>query len=53
MLLASLLGNLLTGKRILRACSGINKEKGLLRAVSRNKQEKGILRADTGKECDF
>ena len=37
---ASLLGNLLTGKGILRADSG-------------NKKEKGIVRASTGKEWDF
>ena len=37
---ASLLGNLLTGKGILRVGSG-------------NKKEKGIVRAGTGKEWDF
>ena len=37
---ASLLGNLLTGKGILRAGSG-------------NKKGKGILRAGSGKEWDF
>ena len=37
---ASLLGNLLTGKWILRA-------------GSRNKKGKGIVRAGTGKEWDF
>ena len=37
---ASLLGNLLTGKGILRAGSG-------------NKKRKGIVRAGTGKEWDF
>ena len=37
---ASLLGNLLTGKWILRAGSG-------------NKKGKGILRAGSGKEWDF
>ena len=37
---ASLLGNLLTGKRILRAGSG-------------NKKGKGIVRASSGKEWDF
>ena len=31
---ASLLGNLLTGKGMLRACSGNNKGKGILRAGS-------------------
>ena len=37
---ASLLGNLLTGKGIVRAGSG-------------NKKGKGIVRAGTGKQCDF
>ena len=37
---ASLLGNLLTAKGILRAGSG-------------NKKGKGIVRTDTGKEWDF
>ena len=37
---ASLLGNLLAGKRIVRAGSG-------------NKKGKGIVRADTGKNWDF
>ena len=37
---ASLIGNLLTGKEILRAGSG-------------NKRGKGIVRAGTGKEWDF
>ena len=37
---ASLLGNLLTGK-------------GILRAGSRNKKRKGIVRAGSGKEWDF
>ena len=37
---ASLLGNLLAGKRIVRACSG-------------NKKGKGIVRAGTGKDWDF
>ena len=37
---ASLLGNLLAGKGIVRAGSG-------------NKKGKGISRADTVKECDF
>ena len=37
---ASLLGNLLTGKGIVRACSG-------------NKKGKGIVRAGTGKQWDF
>ena len=37
---ASLLGNLLAGKRVVRAGSG-------------NKEGKGIVRAGTGKEWDF
>ena len=37
---ASLVGNLLTGKGIVRAASG-------------NKKGKGIVRADTGKQWDF
>ena len=37
---ASLLGNLLIGK-------------GIVRASSRNKKGKGIVRAGTGKEWDF
>ena len=43
---ASLLGNLLTGKGIVRASSGNEKRKG-------NKKGKGIGRADTRKEWDF
>ena len=43
---ASLLGNLLTGKGIVRAGSGKKKGKG-------NKKGKGIVRAGTGKQWDF
>ena len=50
---ASLLGNLLTGKGILRAGSGKNKGKGILRAGSGNNKGKVIVRAGTGKEWDF
>ena len=50
---ASLLGNLLTGKGILRAGSGNKKGKGIVRAGSGNKKGKGIVRAGTGKEWDF
>ena len=66
---ASLLGNLLTGKGILRAGSGrplsstskYNKGKGILRAGSRNNKGKGIVRAGSDrplsssskKEWDF
>ena len=45
---ASLLGNLLTGKGILRAGSGHP-----LSSTSKNKKGKGIVRAGTGKEWDF
>ena len=49
----SLLGNLLTGKGILRASSGNNKGKGILRAGSGNNKGKGIVRAGTRKEWGF
>ena len=45
---ASLLGNLLTGKGILRAGSGNKKGKGIVRAGSGNKKGKGIVRAGSG-----
>ena len=50
---ASLLGNLLAGKGIVRAGSGNKKGKGIVRAGSGNKKGKGIVRAGTGKEWDF
>ena len=50
---ASLLGNLLTGKGILRAGSGNSKGKGILRAGSGYDEGKGVVRAGTGKEWDF
>ena len=50
---ASLLGNLLTGKGIVRAGSGNKKGKGIVRAGSGNKKGKEIVRAGTGKEWDF
>ena len=57
---ASLLGNLLAGKGIVRAGSGNKKGKGVVRAGSghlsyENKKGKGIVRAGTGnkKEWDF
>ena len=57
---ASLLGNLLTGKGIVRAGSGNKKGKGIVRAGSGNKKGKRIVRAGTGhpshenkKELDF
>ena len=46
---ASLLGDSLTGKGILRAGSGNKKRKGILRAGSGNKKGKGILRAGSGR----
>ena len=46
---ASLLGNLLTGKGIVRAGSGNKKGKGIVRAGSGNKKGKGIVRAGSGK----
>ena len=53
---ASLLGKLLTGKRIVRAGSGTNKGKGIVRAGSgrpsssafQNNKGKGIVRAGSG-----
>ena len=46
---ASLLGNLLAEKGIVRAGSGNKKEKGIVRATFGNKIGKGIVRADSGK----
>ena len=46
---ASLLGNLLTGKGIVRAGSGNKKGKGIVRAGSGNKKGKGIVRAGSGR----
>ena len=50
---ASLFGNLLAGKGIVRGGSGNKKGKGIVRAVYGNKKEKGIVRAGYGKEWDF
>ena len=50
---ASLLGNLLTGKVILRAGSGNKKGKGIVKAGTGNNKGKGILRTGSGKEWDF
>ena len=50
---ASLLGNLLAGKGIVRAGSGNKKGKGIERAGSRNKKGKRIARAGYGNEMDF
>ena len=47
---ATLLGNVLTGKGIVRAGSGYKKGKGIVRAGSGNKIGKGIVRAGTGKQ---
>ena len=46
---ASLLGNLLTGRRIVRAGSRNKKGKGILRAGSGNKKGRGVVRAGTGR----
>ena len=46
---ASLLGNLLTGKGIVRAGSGNNKGKGIVRAGSGNNKGKGVARAGYGR----
>ena len=50
---ASVLGNLLTRKGIVRAGSGNKKGKGNVRAGSGNKKGKGILRAGYGNQMDF
>ena len=46
---ASVLGNLLTGKGIVRADSGNNKEKGIVRVGSGNDKIKGVVRAGYGR----
>ena len=50
---ATLLGNVLAGKGIVRAGSGNKKVKGIVRAGSGNKKGKGIVKAGTGKQWDF
>ena len=50
---ATLLGNLLSGKGIVRAGSGNNKGKGIVRAVSGNNKGKRIVSAGSGKEWNF
>ena len=46
---ASLLGNLLTGKGVVRAGTGNNKGKGVVKAVYGNKNKgKGVVRAGYG-----
>ena len=52
-LVASLLGNLLTGKGTVRAGTANKKGKGIVRAGTENKKEKGIVRAGTGKQWDL
>ena len=47
---ASILGNLLTGKGIVRAGSENKKGKGIVTAGSQNKKGKGIVRAGSGKK---
>ena len=49
----SLLGNLLTGKGIVRTGSGNKKGKGIVRAGTGNKKGKRIARAGTGKQWGF
>ena len=50
---ASLLGNLLLGKGIVRAGCGNKKGKEIVRAGYENKKGKGIVRAGPGKDWDF
>ena len=50
---ASLLGNLLTGKGIVRAGFVNKKGKGIVRAGSGNKKGKGIVRAGNGRQWGF
>ena len=49
----SLLGNLLSGKGIVRARSGNKNGKGIVRAHYENKKGKRIIRAGFGKDWDF
>ena len=46
---ATILGNLLTGKGIIRAGLGNKKGKGIVRAGSRNRKGKGIARTGNGR----
>ena len=50
---ASLLGNLLTGKGIVRAGFVNKKGKGIVRAGSGNKKGKGIVRDGNGRQWGF
>ena len=47
---ASLLGNLLTEKGVVRAGYGNNKEKGVVRAGYGNNKGKGVVRAGCGNQ---
>ena len=51
--LGALLGNLLTGKWIVKAGSGNKKGRGIVRAGTGNKKGKRIVSAGTGKQWDF
>ena len=50
---ASLLGNLLTGKGILRAGSGCRSLNSSISYGKKKKKRKGFVRAGYGKEWDF
>ena len=50
---ASLLGNMLAGKGIVRAGSGNKQGKCIVRAGVGNKKEKVIVRAGSGNKMDF
>ena len=50
---ATLLGNLLIGKGIVRASTENKRGKGIVRAGTGNKKRKWIVRAGTGKQWDF
>ena len=50
---ASLLGNMLAGKGILRTGSGNKKGKGIVRPGSGNKKRKGIVRAGSENKMNF
>ena len=50
---ARVLGNLLTGKGIVKPGSGNKKGKGIVRAGSGNKKGKEIVRGGTGKKMGF
>ena len=50
---ATLFGNLITGKWIVRAGTGNKKGKRIVRAGTENKKGKRIVRAGTGKQWGF